>query len=120
MEVLAQVDEEVRLLHGAWTSGGVIVGRVAVSLPAAVSADLQTWVESTENGDDRHAITHAAMHHAWFQRIHPFVDGNGRVGRLILNFMLLQNGYPPAVILASQRARYLGHLRPLTAEIRTR
>ncbi|MCA1676115.1 MAG: Fic family protein [Actinobacteria bacterium] len=92
---------------GAWRSGGVTVRRVAVSLPAAVPADLQAWVESTENAGDRHAITHAALHHAWFERIHPFVDGNGRVGRLILNFMLLQNGYPPAVILASQRARYL-------------
>ena len=51
------------------------------------------------------------MHHAWFERIHPFIDGNGRVGRLLLNFMLIQAGYPPAVILASQRPRYLQALR---------
>ena len=58
-----------------------------------------------------HPIATAAHHHAWIERIHPFVDGNGRVGRLLLNFMLIQRGYPPAVILASQRKRYLGALR---------
>ncbi len=61
--------------------------------------------------DAVHPILHAAEHHAWFERIHPFVDGNGRVRRLLLNFMLLQEGYPPAVILASQRPRYLQALR---------
>jgi len=55
----------------------------------------------------RHPVVHAAHHHAWLERIHPFVDGNGRTGRLVLNFMLVQHGYPPAVILASQRRRYL-------------
>ena len=39
------------------------------------------------------------------------LDGNGRIGRLVLNFMLIQRGYPPAVILASQRSRYLRALR---------
>jgi hypothetical protein len=58
-----------------------------------------------------HPVVHAAVHHAWLERIHPFVDGNGRVGRLILNFMLIQSGYPPAVIAASQRPRYLQALR---------
>jgi hypothetical protein len=57
--------------------------------------------------DEAHPVVHAAVHHAWFERIHPFVDGNGRVGRLLHNFMLLQHGYPPAVILKSQRPRYL-------------
>jgi len=56
-------------------------------------------------------VIHAATHHAGFERIPPFVDGNGRVGRLILNFMLIQEGYPPAVILASQRQRYLQALK---------
>ena len=56
-------------------------------------------------------MIHAATHHAGFERIPPFVDGNGRVGRLILTFMLIQEGYPPAVILASRRQRYLQALK---------
>jgi fido (protein-threonine AMPylation protein) len=96
---------------GAWRTTGVRVGRVRVSLPAAIPADLDAWSRSTRTPRNRHPLIHVADHHAWFERIHPFVDGNGRVGRLLLNFMLVQSGYPPAVILASQRARYLRGLR---------
>jgi Fic family protein len=49
--------------------------------------------------------------HARFQRIHPFLDGNGRVGRLLTNLVLVRLGYPPAVIYKRDRARYLASLR---------
>jgi Fic family protein len=49
--------------------------------------------------------------HAAFERIHPFNDGNGRVGRLLLNLMLVRFGYPPAVIHKRDRGRYLDGLR---------
>lgn len=45
--------------------------------------------------------------HAWFERIHPFLDGNGRTGRLVLNLVLVRLGYPPAIIFKRQRDRYL-------------
>lgn len=96
---------------GAWRRTGVRVGRLAVSSPAALPADLEAWMTSTTQPGSRHPIVHAADRHAGFERIHPFVDGNGRVGRLVLNFMLIQAGYPPAVILKEQRARYLEALR---------
>jgi Fic family protein len=96
---------------GDWRRTGVAVRGVGVSLPAAVNADLQEWSRSTKRREPRHPIVHAAEHHAWFERIHPFVDGNGRVGRLLLNFLLLQQGYPPAVILAEKRRQYLQALR---------
>ena len=96
---------------GAWRQGAVRVRSVQVSLPAAIPADLDSWSASTTTRGDTHPVVHVAVHHAWFERIHPFTDGNGRVGRLILNFMLSQAGYPPAVILASQRPRYLQALR---------
>jgi fido (protein-threonine AMPylation protein) len=97
---------------GTWRTIPVRVGRVSVSVPAAIHADLQEWSRSTTMRDEQtHPLIHAAVHHAWFERIHPFVDGNGRVGRLVLNFMLVQAGYPPAVILKAQRDRYLRALR---------
>jgi fido (protein-threonine AMPylation protein) len=97
---------------GAWRTIPVRVRDVNVSSPVAIHADLQAWSDSTRKPDaSSHALIHAAVHHAWFERIHPFVDGNGRVGRLLLNFMLVQAGYPPAVILATQRQRYLQGLK---------
>jgi Fic/DOC family len=96
---------------GDWRKGPVRVRAVQVSVPAAIAADLDAWSKSTAENDGEHPVIRAAIHHAWLERIHPFIVGNGRVGRLILNFMLIQKGYPPAVILASQRPRYLQGLR---------
>jgi fido (protein-threonine AMPylation protein) len=96
---------------GAWRRGGVRIRSVQVPMPALIPSELDAWSRSTSEPKERHPVVHAAHHHAWLERIHPFVDGNGRVGRLVLNFMLLQHGYPPAVIQASQRRRYLQGLQ---------
>jgi fido (protein-threonine AMPylation protein) len=95
---------------GAWRTTGVRVRAVQVALPSFIPALLDDWSESTKDLGARHPVVHAAHHHAWLERIHPFVDGNGRTGRLVLNFMLLQHGYPPAVIEAAHRRRYLNAL----------
>ena len=51
-----------------------------------------------------------ARHHAAFERIHPFLDGNGRVGRLLTNLILVRLGYPPAIIQKREREPYLNAL----------
>lgn len=48
----------------------------------------------------------AAFVHYHFVCIHPFIDGNGRTSRLLMNLVLIQNGYPPAVILNVDRKKY--------------
>jgi Fic family protein len=52
-----------------------------------------------------------ASAHARFEQIHPFLDGNGRTGRLVLNLILVRLGFPPAIIYKQDRARYLNALR---------
>jgi fido (protein-threonine AMPylation protein) len=49
--------------------------------------------------------------HSEFEQIHPFLDGNGRTGRLVLNLVLVRLGYPPAIIYKRERGQYLKALR---------
>lgn len=53
-----------------------------------------------------HPIEAAALFQLKFEGIHPFIDGNGRTGRLILNFTLMQHGYPPINVKFADRKRY--------------
>lgn len=53
-----------------------------------------------------HPVIRATLLHGEFVKIHPFIDGNGRTSRLLLNFELMKNGYPPVIIKKEERARY--------------
>ncbi|MGH2510306.1 MAG: Fic family protein, partial [Ktedonobacteraceae bacterium] len=67
-----------------------------------------TWIYS--EGQEYEPVTRAAIAHHGFEAVHPFEDGNGRVGRLLLNLMLMQEGYAPALVLKEWRLRYLNAL----------
>lgn len=53
----------------------------------------------------------ACVAHTWFVYIHPFIDGNGRVSRLLLNLILMRFGYPVAIITREDRQRYYDSLK---------
>jgi Fic family protein len=54
-----------------------------------------------------HPLYKATAFHALFEAIHPFYDGNGRTGRLLLNYMLEEAGYPPIAVKTDNRKEYL-------------
>lgn len=62
------------------------------------------------NKDKYHPVVVAAYFHSVFESIHPFIDGNGRTGRLILNFMLKEKGYPMIDIKNRDKTRYFSAL----------
>ncbi len=65
-----------------------------------------------------HPLTLAGIFHHKFEKIHPFFDGNGRTGRMMLNAMLVSEGYPPMIIRKKSRASYLDALSKAdTAEL---
>ena len=53
-----------------------------------------------------HPVVRATLLHGEFVKIHPFIDGNGRTSRLLMNFELMKNGYPPIIIKNDERASY--------------
>lgn len=81
--------------------------------PWDVPATMDTligWVRSAA-AKKMHPIERAAITHHRFVAIHPFVDGNGRTGRLLLNLLLMQDGYPPAIIERVNRQQYYAVLK---------
>ena len=63
------------------------------------------WIDG--EGKEYEPVMRAAIAHHAFEAVHPFLDGNGRVGRLLLNLMLMREGYPPALLLRDWRVRYI-------------
>lgn len=63
-------------------------------------------VENEKRKATMNIIERVARFHLEFESIHPFIDGNGRTGRLLMNFELMQNGYPPINVKFSDRKRY--------------
>lgn len=78
-------------------------------VPAQMEA-LSDWMGPASLPTDRFAspdgLLNALVAHTWFVQIHPFVDGNGRVGRLLMNLILMRYGYPIAIITKDDRERY--------------
>ncbi len=94
---------------GRYRSVSVRIAGSTVALPNAMKVpqlmdDYFQWLHGLTALSP---ITRAADAHYKLVRIHPFVDGNGRTARLLMNLLLMQAGYPPAAIRPEDRSQYI-------------
>ncbi|GAI32157.1 unnamed protein product, partial [marine sediment metagenome] len=87
----------------------VLVGKkVQLTPPEKVKFEMEKLIKwYNENKKRFHPLKLAALFHGKFEQIHAFEDGNGRVGRFLINIILVNNKYPPLIIRRSQRIAYL-------------
>lgn len=114
--VMGQLIDEA----GVFRRGPVSIRGSDLTPPAAarVPALMAEWVAwLTGAGQGYAPVARAVIAHHGFLAVHPFRDGNGRTGRLLLNLMLLREGYAPALLLQEWR---LGYLEALTQADRGR
>jgi Fic family protein len=75
--------------------------------PLLIADEIDSFFNWLFGEKKEHPLIIAAEAHTRFVSIHPFIDGNGRAARLLMNLILLQNGYVPAIIKNKNRTAYL-------------
>jgi len=86
----------------------VLLGRkIETTTPERVEHEMHKLFDWFNKDKKMHPLQKAAIFHGKFEKIHPFDDGNGRVGRFLVNIGLVNKGYAPLIIRKSQRIAYL-------------
>ena len=94
---------------GSYRTGSVMITGSSHSPPEAhevplLMKEFVSWIKSSSRR--LHPVELAALAHHRLVHIHPFADGNGRTGRLLMNLLLMQQGYPLVTILKNDRKKY--------------
>lgn len=88
-----------------------VVGNSITTSPEKVESELVTLLKwYKENKNKIHPLILAFEFHRKYESIHPFLDGNGRTGRLIMNKILISNGYQPIIVYKENKESYFNSL----------
>ena len=83
----------------------------------ALMSDLVDWYNRAEQAGELSPVELAALFHYRYIRIHPFEDGNGRIARLLVNYILARHGWPMIVIRNRNKSQYLEALHKADLEV---
>lgn len=96
---------------GEYKKHDYVTGREEIgAAPEDVAEEMDELIAELQEVSDEKALIAAAYFHARFENIHPFADGNGRTGRLLMNYLLVLHNHPPIVIHEEDRRLYYGAL----------
>ena len=112
--MLETLDKEINDQIGKYRTLQVYIRGVdwVPAPPENVASDMKTLLTwYSKNKNKLHPLVTAIYFHVGFEIIHPFVDGNGRIGRLLMNFILHKNSYPMVNIPNERRNTYYFVLR---------
>ncbi|MFW2351888.1 Fic family protein [Aliarcobacter butzleri] len=104
--ILKNIDDENK---GKYRTTNVIISGAEHKPPQSfeVQSKMQEFIKKyNENKTKLHSIELASFVHIEFVKIHPFIDGNGRTSRLLMNLELIKAGFPPVVIELEDRLEY--------------
>lgn len=90
---------QLRERPGEYKRHDYVTGREEIgAAPEDAADEVRELLEELRDVTSENVLTVAAYFHAKFENIHPYADGNGRVGRLAMNYLLVLHGHPPIII----------------------
>lgn len=96
---------------GEYKKHDYVTGREEIgAAPEDVQEEMTEMMDELQDLKQEDALTAAAYFHVKFENIHPFADGNGRTGRLAMNYLLVMLGHPPIVVHEEDRKEYYAAL----------
>lgn len=96
---------------GEYKKHDYVTGREEIgAAPEDVQEEMAELMDELQDLKQENALTAAAYFHVKFENIHPFADGNGRTGRLAMNYLLVMLGHPPIVVHEEDRKEYYAAL----------
>jgi Fic family protein len=108
--LLSNIDDRIA---GRFRAAGeyVRVGSQIAPASEKIEPMLQSMIVSFESELTTHVVVRVARLHLQFEHIHPFNDGNGRIGRVLINHALQRHGFPPVIVRNKGKEKYYAMLR---------